>query len=55
MKLATLPPRPLLPKAKLDHLRVAAKQTVRWMRRPRIASPEEGIRGLYNYTLVRVV
>ena len=55
MKPVSLSQRPLLPKEQLDQLRVAAKQTVRWMRRPRIASPEEGIRGLYNYTLVRVV
>ena len=55
MKPVFLPQRPLLPKEQLDQLRDAAKQTVRWMRRPRIASPEEGIRGLYNYTLVRVV
>ena len=55
MKPVALPPRPLLPKEQLEQLRDAARQTVRWMRRPRIASPEEGIRGLFNYTLVRVV
>ena len=55
MKPFVNPPRALLPKEQLDQLREAARQTVRWMRRPRISSPEEGIRGLYNYTLVRVV
>lgn len=55
MKPVSLPQRALLPKEQLAQLRDAAKQTVRWMRHPRIASPEEGIRGLYNYTLVRVV
>lgn len=47
--------RPLLPKEQLAQLREAARWTVRWVRRPRISSPDEAIRGLYNYTLVRVV
>lgn len=54
MKPVFLKPRPLLSKELLTELRDSAKRTVRLSRRP-IASAGVTIRGIYNYTLLRVV